>query len=148
MTRHGSIPVAKGLGAGQGLPHRDWAGVLPTQKLPATNLATPKSFIAIDPTVQKLINNLNYHRITLTTRPQGTSKGASNEKTKNKHLLKFNFKRGIFITNCQIIEKKLLPPWGSPTWPRYPAPATKSKICSATVVWLDNSVPKWYDTTR
>ena len=48
MTRHGSIPVAKGLGAGQGLPHRDWAGVLPTQKLPATNLATPKSFIAID----------------------------------------------------------------------------------------------------
>ena len=50
--------LAKGLGAGQGLLHRDWAGVLPTQKLPGANLATPESFIPIDPTVKKLINNL------------------------------------------------------------------------------------------
>ena len=65
MTRPSSIKnhggdrfLAKGLGAGQGLPRRDWAGVLPTQKLPGTNLATPESFIPIDPTVEKLINNL------------------------------------------------------------------------------------------
>ena len=49
---------AKGLDAGQGLPCRDWARVLPTQQLPGTNLATPESFIPIDPTVEKLITNL------------------------------------------------------------------------------------------
>ena len=37
-------------------PRRDWAGVLPTQKLPGTNLATPESFIPIDLTDQKLTN--------------------------------------------------------------------------------------------
>ena len=42
--------------AGQGQPCRDWAGVLLTQKLLDTNLATPESFIPIDPTVQKLID--------------------------------------------------------------------------------------------
>ena len=47
---------AKDLYAVQGLPHRDQAGVLPTQKLPDTNLATPESFIPIDLTVQKLTN--------------------------------------------------------------------------------------------
>ena len=40
--------LAKGLGAGQGLPSRDWADVLPTQKLTGTNQATPESFIPID----------------------------------------------------------------------------------------------------
>ena len=30
----------------------------PTQKLPGTNLATPESFIPIDPTIEKLMNNL------------------------------------------------------------------------------------------
>ena len=49
---------AKGLDAGQGLPRKDWAGVLPTQKLLGTNLATPESFIPIDPTVEKLTTNL------------------------------------------------------------------------------------------
>ena len=49
---------AKHLGAGQGLPHRDWAGVLPTQKLPGTNQATPEYFINIDQTIQKSINIL------------------------------------------------------------------------------------------
>ena len=47
---------AKGLDAGQDLPRRDWAGVLPTQKLLGTNLATPESFIPIDHTVHKLTN--------------------------------------------------------------------------------------------
>ena len=63
MTQYNSIKnhgaarfQAKGLGAGQSLPRRDWAGVLPTQKLLDTNLATPESFIPIDPTVQKLID--------------------------------------------------------------------------------------------
>ena len=63
-NHRGDIFLAKGLGAGQGLPHRDWAGVLPTQNLPGTNLATPESLIPVDLTVQKLINNLV---ITLTT---------------------------------------------------------------------------------
>ena len=65
MTRPGSIKnckvitfQAKGLDAGQGLPHRNWARILPTQKLPGTNLATPESFIPIDPTVEKFISNL------------------------------------------------------------------------------------------
>ena len=49
---------AKGLGAGQGLPHRDWAGIIPTQKLLGTNQATPESLIPIDPTIEKLTNNL------------------------------------------------------------------------------------------
>ena len=63
MTRPGSFKnhkvitfQAKGLGAGQGLPNRDWAGVLPTQKLLGTNLATLESFIPIDLTIQKLTN--------------------------------------------------------------------------------------------
>ena len=63
MTWPGSIKnrkvisfQAKGLDAGQGLPRRDWAGVLPTQKLLGTNLATPESFIPIDHTVHKLTN--------------------------------------------------------------------------------------------
>ena len=63
MTQPGNIKnckvitfQAKGLDAGQGLLHRYWAGVLPTQKLPGTNLATPESFIPIDLTVQKLTN--------------------------------------------------------------------------------------------
>ena len=59
IKNHGAARFqAKGLGADQGLPHRDWAGVLPTQKLPGTNLATPESFIPIDLTIKKLTNNL------------------------------------------------------------------------------------------
>ena len=47
---------AKGLGAGQDLPCRDWAGVLPTQTLLGTNLATPESLILIDLTIQESTN--------------------------------------------------------------------------------------------
>ena len=46
----------KGLGAGQGLPCWDWAGVQPTQKLLGTNVVTPESFIPIIKTLQKLTN--------------------------------------------------------------------------------------------
>ena len=57
IKNHGAARFqAKGLGAGQSLHRRDWAGVLLTQKLLDTNLATPESFIPIDPTVQKLID--------------------------------------------------------------------------------------------
>ena len=79
---------AKNHGAGQGLPRRHWARVLPTQKLLGTNQANPESFIPIDPTIEKLISNLI---ITLTTGPPGRS----NQKS-NMHLLKFNFRRGLF----------------------------------------------------
>ena len=65
MTRPGSTnyhraaPLqGKGLGAGKGLPGGDLAGVLPTQKLPGTNQATPEYFINIDQTIQKSINIL------------------------------------------------------------------------------------------
>ena len=51
---HGEAPPqSKGLGAGQVLPGGDWAGVLPTQKLLDTNLATPESFTPIGPPIQK-----------------------------------------------------------------------------------------------
>ena len=49
---------AKNQGAGQGLPLRYWVKELLTQKLLGTNLATPESFIQINPTVKKLFNNL------------------------------------------------------------------------------------------
>ena len=55
---HRAAPPQAKQGAGQVLPGGDWAGVLPTQKLLGTNLATPESFIPIDPTVSKLPNNL------------------------------------------------------------------------------------------
>ena len=38
----------------QGLPHRDWAGVLPTQKFLYSNLVTPESFVQLCPSIQKL----------------------------------------------------------------------------------------------
>ena len=44
----------KGLDAGQGLPCRDWAGVLPTQTFLNSNLVTPETFIQFHPSVQKL----------------------------------------------------------------------------------------------
>ena len=61
MTRPGSTnyhraaPLqGKGLGAGKGLPGGDLAGVLPTQTIFETNLATPESFNAIGLSIQKL----------------------------------------------------------------------------------------------
>ena len=50
----GDIFQGKGLDAGQGLPHRDWAGVLPTQMFLNSNLITPENFIQLHPSVQKL----------------------------------------------------------------------------------------------
>ena len=44
----------KGLDAGQGLPHRDWEGVLPTQAVLNSNLVTPENFIQFCPSIQKL----------------------------------------------------------------------------------------------
>ena len=40
----GDIFQGKGLDAGQGLPHRDWEGVLPTQAVLNSNLVTPENF--------------------------------------------------------------------------------------------------------
>ena len=63
MTQPGSTkdhraapPQSKGLGSGQVLPGGDWAGILSTQKLLDTNLATPESFTLIDPPVHKLVH--------------------------------------------------------------------------------------------
>ena len=67
-----------------------------TQKLPGTNLATPESFIPIDPTNEKLINNLISTEKMLTTWPPGTPRGASNQKTKKYLSLKIYFRRGTF----------------------------------------------------
>ena len=45
---HGTAPLqGKGQGAGQGLPGWDWEGILPTQKLLQTNLASPENFVQI-----------------------------------------------------------------------------------------------------
>ena len=49
-------PQTKGLGDGQVLPGGDWNGVLPTQKILDTNLATPESFTLIGPPIQKLVH--------------------------------------------------------------------------------------------
>ena len=42
------------LDAGQGLPCKDWVGVLPTQTFLNSNLVTPENFIQFSPSVQKL----------------------------------------------------------------------------------------------
>ena len=44
----------KGLDTGQGVPHRDWADVLPTQTFLNSNLVPLKNFIQFHPSVQKL----------------------------------------------------------------------------------------------
>ena len=44
----------KSLDAVKGLCHRDWAGVLPSQKLLNSNLVTPENFVQFHPSVQKL----------------------------------------------------------------------------------------------
>ena len=49
-------PQAKGLGASQVMPGKDWTEMLPTQKLLDTNLAIPESFILIGPPIQKLVH--------------------------------------------------------------------------------------------
>ena len=41
----------KDLDAGQGLPHRDWAGILATQTFLNSNLVTPENFIQYCPSV-------------------------------------------------------------------------------------------------
>ena len=41
----------KDLDAGQGLPHRDWAGILATQTFLNSNLVTPENFIQYGPSV-------------------------------------------------------------------------------------------------
>ena len=41
-------------GKGQGLPHRDWAGVLPTQTFINSNLVTHEIFVQFCPSDQKL----------------------------------------------------------------------------------------------
>ena len=52
---HGrDIFQGKGLYAGQGLPCRDWGGVLPTQMVLNINLVTPEIFIQFCPSIQKL----------------------------------------------------------------------------------------------
>ena len=55
-NNQGPAPLqGKGQCAGQGLPGGgDWAGVLPTQKLLQTNLASPENFVQIRSPVQKL----------------------------------------------------------------------------------------------
>ena len=83
-----------------------------TQKLPGTNLATPESFIPIDPTNEKLINNLISTEKMLTTWPPGTPRGASNQKTKKYLSLKIYFRRGTFNKELQNSEK--IAPSGSP----------------------------------
>ena len=44
----------KGLDAGQGLPCRDWIGVLPTQTFLDSNLVIPENFIQFCPSIQKI----------------------------------------------------------------------------------------------
>ena len=44
----------KGQDAGQGLPCRNWAGVLPTQKFLKSNLVIPENFIQFCPSIQRL----------------------------------------------------------------------------------------------
>ena len=44
----------KGLDAGQGLPGRDWEGVLPTQVVLISNLVTSENFIQFCPLIKKL----------------------------------------------------------------------------------------------
>ena len=44
----------KGLDAGQGLPCRDWEGVLPTQAVLNSNRVTSENFIQFCPSIQKL----------------------------------------------------------------------------------------------
>ena len=65
-------------------------------KVTDTNLATPESFIPIDPSNEKLINNLISTEKMLTTWPPGTPRGASNQKTKKYLSLKIYFRRGTF----------------------------------------------------
>ena len=74
--------LAKGLCAGQGLLCGDWSGVLPAQKLQGPNLATPESFIPIDPTVEKLINNLIIKESHYQPNPLGTPRGGLKSKNK------------------------------------------------------------------
>jgi len=89
IKNHGAARFqAKGLGAGQSLHRRDWAGVLLTQKLLDTNLATPESFIPIDPTVQKLIDIFQNTESHKQPNPQVSQGGASNQKTKKYAPLK------------------------------------------------------------
>ena len=61
MTQSGStnnhgpaLLQGKGQGAGQGLPGGDWMGVLPTQKLLQTNLASPENFVQICSLILKI----------------------------------------------------------------------------------------------
>ena len=102
----------KGLGAGQGLPHGDWAGVIPTQKLPGTNLANPENFISIDPTVQKLINILQIRGSHQEPDPWVPWGGGAQIKN-NICVLKFNFRRGLFYKELSISQKNC--PLGIPT---------------------------------
>ena len=71
-------------------------------------------------------------------------------KSKNKkytHLLKFNFKWGLFYKNCKILQKNypLQPPF---QYLQLCIWAPNKKIHAHTSVCLVKSFPKWYDTTR
>ena len=60
------------LDAGQGLPCKDWVGVLPTQTFLNSNLVTPENFIQFHPSIQKLFM-IFLHRQTDTNSIQNES---------------------------------------------------------------------------
>ena len=60
----GDIFQGKGLDEGQGLPSRDWTGVLPTQMFLNSNLVTPENFVQFCQSIQKLFMIFLYHRCT------------------------------------------------------------------------------------
>ena len=96
-------PQTKGLGDGQVLPGGDWNGVLPTQKILDTNLATPESFTLIGPPIQKLVHII---QSTKTPNHKHTTPfiWQSVAQIKNKSTQG----RVCFIQNCKILKK--LPP--------------------------------------
>ena len=50
----------KGLEARKGIPHMDWAGILPTQKFLESNLATRENFVQFRPSIPKLFIIFSY----------------------------------------------------------------------------------------
>ena len=74
--------------------------------------SNPWKFHSNWPHHSKINQNFPIHGITLTTRPPGTLRGASNQNTKNIALLKCNFGNGTFYKELTNSQKKFCPPWG------------------------------------